>query len=100
MVLAKHSIAEDTLSTSHMLDLSYASFAALRLPAALAVGLLALGLPLVMTLAWYHGARASRRISGPELTIISLLLVGISLLFYVFVRPSAVSFGAAGANSP
>src|SRR6266853_1084339 len=50
--------------------------------------LLALGLPVVMTLAWYHGARASRRISGPELTIVSLLLVGISLLFYAFVRPS------------
>jgi 4-amino-4-deoxy-L-arabinose transferase-like glycosyltransferase len=36
IVLATHNIAEDTLSTSHMLDLSYASFAALRLPAALA----------------------------------------------------------------
>jgi 4-amino-4-deoxy-L-arabinose transferase-like glycosyltransferase len=36
MVLATHNLAEDTLSTSHMLDLSYASFAALRLPAALA----------------------------------------------------------------
>ena len=35
-VLAKHDISEDTLSTSHMLDLSYASFAALRLPATLA----------------------------------------------------------------
>ncbi|HEY6766769.1 MAG TPA: glycosyltransferase family 39 protein [Candidatus Sulfotelmatobacter sp.] len=35
-VLAKHDISKDTLSTSHMLDLSYASFAALRLPAALA----------------------------------------------------------------
>ena len=35
-VLAKHDISEDTLSTSHMLDLSYASFAALRLPAILA----------------------------------------------------------------
>jgi 4-amino-4-deoxy-L-arabinose transferase-like glycosyltransferase len=42
MVLATHNISEDTLSTSHMLDLSYASFAALRLPAALAaVALLA-----------------------------------------------------------
>ena len=50
--------------------------------------LLVLGLPLVMTLAWYHGQRASRRISGPELTIISLLLVGISFLFYVFARPA------------
>src|ERR1700682_3426374 len=50
--------------------------------------LLVLGLPWVMTLAWYHGEPASRRISGPELTIISLLLVGISLFFYVFARPS------------
>jgi len=35
-VLAKHNMDTDTLSTSHMLDLSNASFAALRLPAALA----------------------------------------------------------------
>ncbi|HLW85963.1 MAG TPA: glycosyltransferase family 39 protein [Candidatus Sulfotelmatobacter sp.] len=35
-VLATHNIDTDTLSTSHMLDLSYASFAALRLPAGLA----------------------------------------------------------------
>jgi 4-amino-4-deoxy-L-arabinose transferase-like glycosyltransferase len=39
-VLAQHDISEDTLSTSHMLDLSYASFAALRLPAALAAAVL------------------------------------------------------------
>jgi 4-amino-4-deoxy-L-arabinose transferase-like glycosyltransferase len=39
-VLAKHNMATDTLSTSHMLDLSYASFAALRLPAALAAAAL------------------------------------------------------------
>ena len=35
-VLAKHNMETDTLSTSHMLDLSYESFAALRLPAILA----------------------------------------------------------------
>jgi len=35
-VLAKHNMDTDTLSTSHMLDLSYESFAALRLPAMLA----------------------------------------------------------------
>jgi len=39
-VLAKHNMDEDTLSTSHMMDLSYASFAALRLPATLAAGAL------------------------------------------------------------
>jgi hypothetical protein len=36
-VLAKHQMANDTLSMSHMLDLSGESFAALRLPATLAV---------------------------------------------------------------
>ena len=36
-VLAKHNMAEDTLSMSHMLDLTGESFAALRLPAMLAV---------------------------------------------------------------
>ena len=43
-VLAKHNLAEDTLSTSHMLDLSYASFTALRLPAVLAAIALTLAL--------------------------------------------------------
>jgi TolB-like protein len=51
--------------------------------------LLALGLPVVMTFAWYHGERASRHFSKAELTIISLLLVVGSLVFYVFVQPSA-----------
>ncbi|HEV3511031.1 MAG TPA: glycosyltransferase family 39 protein [Candidatus Sulfotelmatobacter sp.] len=45
-VLAKHNMATDTLSTSHMLDLSYASFAALRLPAVLAAIALLLAPPL------------------------------------------------------
>src|SRR5258706_7399335 len=69
--------------------------------------LLVLGLPVVMTLAWYHGERASRHISGPELTIISILLIMSSLLFFVFVRPSEqVAAGArpalqqAGAGAP
>src|SRR6266567_5842363 len=53
--------------------------------------LLVLGLPLVVTFAWYHGERASRQFSRAELTIISILLVIGSLLFYAFVRPSAES---------
>src|SRR5258707_1821268 len=51
--------------------------------------LLVLGLPVVMTLAWYHGERASRRISGPELSILSVLLAEVSILVYVLVQPSA-----------
>ncbi len=41
-----------TLSTSHMLDLSYASFAALRLPAAMAAAVLLLGPLLSFALRW------------------------------------------------
>src|SRR3569832_810801 len=51
--------------------------------------LLALGLPLAMTFAWYHGDSANRRISAGELSIVSVLLVCASLLFYVLVQPSA-----------
>jgi hypothetical protein len=42
-VLATHDLSNDTLSMSHMLDLSAESFAALRLPAALATIALLLG---------------------------------------------------------
>jgi 4-amino-4-deoxy-L-arabinose transferase-like glycosyltransferase len=45
-VLAKHNMDTDTLSTSHMLDLSYESFAALRLPAILAAVTLLIAPPL------------------------------------------------------
>jgi adenylate cyclase len=50
--------------------------------------LLALGLPLAMVFAWYHGERTTRRISAGEMTLASLLLVLISLVFYAVVRPS------------
>src|ERR1051326_7286535 len=51
--------------------------------------LLALGVPLAMTFAWYHGDSANARMSGGELSIVSVLLVCAALLFYVFVQPSA-----------
>jgi len=44
-VLAKHNMSTDTLSTSHMLDLSYESFAALRLPAIIAAITLLISFP-------------------------------------------------------
>jgi TolB-like protein len=49
---------------------------------------LILGAPMAMVFAWYHGERASKRISGGEMAIVSTLLVLISLVFYAFVRPS------------
>ncbi len=50
--------------------------------------ILVLGLPVVVTLAWYHGERASRNFTQAEISILSALLVVASLLFYVFVRPT------------
>jgi hypothetical protein len=51
-VLAKHDLANDTLSMSHMLDLSGESFAALRLPAILAAVAFLLGPITSLILRW------------------------------------------------
>jgi adenylate cyclase len=48
--------------------------------------LLVLGLPLMVTLAWYHGYRALRRVSGAELTIITVLLVLAGAVLWHFAR--------------
>lgn len=50
--------------------------------------LLFLGLPLVATIAWYHGHRAQRRVSGAELTIITVLLVVAGTALWHFARPT------------
>jgi TolB-like protein len=54
---------------------------------------LALGLPLALVLAWYHGHRASRHVSGAEASIIAILLLMSSGILWLFVQPheSAVS---------
>jgi serine/threonine-protein kinase len=45
---------------------------------------LVLGAPIAVTLAWYHGHRARQRVSGPELSIlIVLLLVGGSVMWWL-----------------
>ncbi len=48
--------------------------------------LLILGLPVVVTLAWYHGHRALRRVSGTELTIITVLLLIAGGVLWHFAR--------------
>ena len=50
-----------------------------------ATGLL-VGLPVAVTLAWYHGHRAQHRISGPELSILMVLLVLAGSVFWYFSR--------------
>ena len=47
---------------------------------------LILGLPVVLTLAWYHGHKDLKRIGAGEVTIIALLLVICAAVFFVLVR--------------
>src|SRR5215469_4288776 len=47
---------------------------------------LALGLPVAITLAWYHGHRASRHVTGAEASIIAILLLIGSGLLWALVR--------------
>jgi TolB-like protein len=58
--------------------------------------LLILGIPVVVTLAWYHGARGQQRVSGTEVMIIALLLaVGGAVLW----RDSSTEHVADGSSA-
>jgi adenylate cyclase len=46
------------------------------------------GVPVVVTLAWYHGAKSLRRVSGPELTIITILLLIAGSILWALSRTS------------
>jgi TolB-like protein/Tfp pilus assembly protein PilF len=64
---------------------------------------LLLGLPIAVTLAWYHGHRAEHRVSRTEISILAalLLLAGTGLWF--FARPSskpAIARGRVETQSP
>ena len=94
--IKEHRIAQWTVGyvavaygIQHAITLTADAFAWPHAVTRLSMLLLALGLPLAMTLAWYHGEHASRRVSAGELSIVSLLLVVISFAFYALVRPSA-----------
>lgn len=51
--------------------------------------LLIVGLPIMPILAWYHGVRALKRVSGSELLIIALLSVIGGSLLWLYPRPHA-----------
>jgi Tol biopolymer transport system component len=55
------------------------------------IAVLAIGLPVVVTLAWYHGHRASRHVTGAEATIIAILLLMGSGFLWFLVRPHEAS---------
>lgn len=49
---------------------------------------LLLGVPIVVTLAWYQGAKALRRVTGPELAILTTLLVIAGSVLWALGRTS------------
>jgi TolB-like protein/Tfp pilus assembly protein PilF len=49
----------------------------------------AIGLPIVLVVGWYHGERGQQRVSGPELALLTLLLlIGVGLL-WLYAQRSA-----------
>ena len=93
--LKEHRIAQWTIGyvavaygVQHAVILTSESYEWPNIVARVSMTLLALGLPVAMTLAWYHGERVSRRIGGGEMAIVSALLVLSSLVFYAVVRPA------------
>jgi adenylate cyclase len=74
------------LAIAHGQELMAHAFGWPEIVAKIVMALLILGMPLVLTVAWYHGHRGLKRLSAGELGIISLLiLIGAGLLT-VFVR--------------
>ncbi len=50
---------------------------------------MAVGLPIVVTLAWYHGERSHQRVTGQELTVVTILLLfGGALLGWYATKPA------------
>lgn len=90
-----HKVLEWTLAYAagaytllHLVEMVGTAFDWPHIVARIATLLLALGVPIATTLAWYHGHRAQHRVSGPELTIITVLLVISGSVLWLLGRPS------------
>lgn len=93
--LKRHKVAEWTLAYAaaaytllHVVEMISEAMDWPHLVARILTVALGLGFPIVVTLAWYHGAKALRRVSAPELVIITLLLVLAGSVLWLFNRKS------------
>ena len=67
----------------------------------LATIVFAVGLPIVVVLGWYHGERGQRRVSTPELAVLTLLLLmGGGLLWLYSQHTVPTTTAATAAKSP
>ena len=62
--------------------------------------LLAIGLPIVVVLGWYHGDRGQQRVTGPELAVLTLLLLLGGGLLWLYAQRSAPTMSTAAAVKP
>jgi TolB-like protein len=102
--IKEHKVAQWTLAYAagaytllHVIEMVAGAFEWPELIVRLVTVLLALGLPLAAVLAWYHGAKAQHRVSGPELTIITLLLVVVGTVLWAMTRTTDHSAAAPAA---
>ena len=83
----------------HAVILTSESFEWPNIVARISMLLFVLGLPLIVTLAWYHGHHANRHFSRAEVTIVAALFVTASVVFYAFVRPAETATRSPAAGS-
>ena len=74
------------LALAHGQELVAHAFGWPEIVGRLLIGALALGLPVVLTLAWYHGHKGAKQFSAGEMSILALLILIIAGGLYVFVR--------------
>jgi TolB-like protein/Flp pilus assembly protein TadD len=60
----------------------------------------AVGLPIVVALAWYHGDRGQQRVTGPELAVLTLLLFLGGGLLWLYAQRSVPTTTTAAAVKP
>jgi len=61
---------------------------------------LAVGLPIVVALAWYHGDRGQQRVTGHELAVLTLLLFLGGGLLWLYAKRSAPTASTVAAVNP
>ena len=62
--------------------------------------ILAVGLPIVVVLGWYHGDRGQQRVTGPEFAVLTLLLLIGGGLLWLYAQRSAPTTITATAVEP
>jgi TolB-like protein/Tfp pilus assembly protein PilF len=61
---------------------------------------LTVGFPIGLTLAWFHGERGQQRVTGPELVVLTVLLLLGGGLLWIYAQRSATTAATADKSAP